>query len=500
MRKCGKIVPISLFMASCLSSGAPQSANSGSSAKTADAGIAAQNDVAGQTAGNSDGAAGPDANPTTKCAGAALFETKVTTHFSEAASAVLAHPDGTWSLAVTSVQKIGALSKSGILHLAADGTQLWRHDYAQVAPNTSVPMSVTARGLMLRADASLVLLSGASLNTIRAAYIRIVDPFGSDLEDELSESGSDQDPYSLMIDGQGQVIMAGQVRVGGGDSQNLAQLVSFGNKKFQVFNPYLQEGGYSCAFRSVIAGPNATMTAAGHCTGVNASNGGEKGVFIANVDGKGAENWHVFNQVGSTGWANAIAPAPMAGYAVTGAVQNPQTLETDGLLLFTDDQGQELRHVVFPHSVSDEFFAILPLPAGGYILAGRTATKTNSDGWLVRTDGFGNRQWERTFGGENYDSLRAVALAGNDGLALAGIADQTSKGASAGFFARTDSFGHQQCQAAGVCGAKGWLGCDDADPCTADDCDAVAGCVHSKLADGASCGPDSHCKLGVCAK
>ena len=40
--------------------------------------------------------------------------------------------------------------------------------------------------------------------------------------------------------------------------------------------------------------------------------------------------------------------------------------------------------------------------------------------------------------------------------------------------------------------------CDDFDPCTVDQCTASQGCMHTSLAEGATCGPGAICKSGKC--
>lgn len=50
-----------------------------------------------------------------------------------------------------------------------------------------------------------------------------------------------------------------------------------------------------------------------------------------------------------------------------------------------------------------------------------------------------------------------------------------------------------------VCAAGAAISCDDANPCTADACDALAGCTHTNVTDGTLCGTEMSCSGGTCA-
>ena len=52
---------------------------------------------------------------------------------------------------------------------------------------------------------------------------------------------------------------------------------------------------------------------------------------------------------------------------------------------------------------------------------------------------------------------------------------------------------------AGTCVGGSLRKCDDLDACTADSCDAVAGCQHATMPDGTSCGTGMTCTFGVCS-
>jgi uncharacterized delta-60 repeat protein len=89
---------------------------------------------------------------------------------------------------------------------------------------------------------------------------------------------------------------------------------------------------------------------------------------------------------------------------------------------------------------NDTLVAAVPTRDGGFMLggytysAGASGNKTNifastpPDWWVVKTDGNGNKQWERTFGGNAVDSLNAIAQATNGDYFLAGYSSSPASG------------------------------------------------------------------------
>lgn len=67
---------------------------------------------------------------------------------------------------------------------------------------------------------------------------------------------------------------------------------------------------------------------------------------------------------------------------------------------------------------------------GGYILGG-TTTKQNSFGldyWLVKLSANGTKQWDKTFGGSNYDQLEDVSQTSDGGYVLGGSSLSSASG------------------------------------------------------------------------
>lgn len=141
------------------------------------------------------------------------------------------------------------------------------------------------------------------------------------------------------------------------------------------------------------------------------------------------------------------------------------------------------------HVGADRFVPVGLQPAvGGWRLVGTRGAGTT----LVAGLGpFAALQWWR-----EVPTLSGPAWVASDAgaLWLAGAAPSTS----APRLCRVDGFGYSACTTAGACAAEAATGCDDGDPCSADSCEPIAGCVHDALGDGTVCGVAKTCALGVC--
>lgn len=101
----------------------------------------------------------------------------------------------------------------------------------------------------------------------------------------------------------------------------------------------------------------------------------------------------------------------------------------------------------------DFFYSVVETADGGFALAGSTYFQGLADGkwieedknfWLVKTDAFGNMMWEKTYGGARDDVVCSVVEASDGGYALAGHTwSFTGTGSYSDFWlVKTDQYGN----------------------------------------------------------
>ena len=112
----------------------------------------------------------------------------------------------------------------------------------------------------------------------------------------------------------------------------------------------------------------------------------------------------------------------------------------------TDANGNKEWDKTFGGSDWDLVESIQQTADGGYILVGYTWSygAGNCDFWLIKTDSKGNRQWDRTFGGANSDIACSVQQTADGGYILAGYTWSYGAGPPAFWLVKTDSDGNKE--------------------------------------------------------
>ena len=111
---------------------------------------------------------------------------------------------------------------------------------------------------------------------------------------------------------------------------------------------------------------------------------------------------------------------------------------SDYWILRTDSFGNKLWDRTFGTEQPDEFKDIIELPDGGFLLGGNThagisGVKTEpgrgiKDQWLIRTDFNGNLLWDKTIGGNKNDGVEKILLLEDGNYLIAGESDSNISG------------------------------------------------------------------------
>ncbi len=106
----------------------------------------------------------------------------------------------------------------------------------------------------------------------------------------------------------------------------------------------------------------------------------------------------------------ALATTKDGGFVLAGETNSRGKGERDILLIKTDSEGKESWSRTFGGEKDDRCFSIAVTEDGGYVLAGQTYSEGagDRDAYVIKTDGNGEMQWSKTFGGAASDVGHSV--------------------------------------------------------------------------------------------
>ncbi|PSR53953.1 hypothetical protein AHMF7605_10700 [Adhaeribacter arboris] len=112
----------------------------------------------------------------------------------------------------------------------------------------------------------------------------------------------------------------------------------------------------------------------------------------------------------------------------------------DYWIVKTDANGNRLWDKTYGGNDREELSTLIATPDGGYLLGGSSRSDGNgtkseanrgkfgTDYWIVKTDANGNKLWDKTFGGDNWDDLTSLVATPDGGYLLGGSANSGKTG------------------------------------------------------------------------
>ncbi len=165
---------------------------------------------------------------------------------------------------------------------------------------------------------------------------------------------------------------------------------------------------------------------------------------VSKKDSSGITEWSRELFIVSSGLGD-VRQVDDGGYIVvagTSLFDDPDNIQ----LIKLDSSGEEDWVQVFGGDEEGTGFKAQQTDDGGYILVGGTRSfgAGNSDAWLIKTDSSGEEEWSQTFGGVNFDGLYDIQQTGDNGYIMAGSTFSFGAGSQDGWLLKTDSFGEEE--------------------------------------------------------
>ena len=150
---------------------------------------------------------------------------------------------------------------------------------------------------------------------------------------------------------------------------------------------------------------------------------------------------------GGTGneFALSVVANSDGGYTIVGGAA--ESVEVSGFwLIKTDESGDMLWNRTYGGLAYDVAHALIETADGGYAIVGRTTSFSSGyyDFWLVKTDAAGNMEWNKTYGGTEWDIAHSVVQTSDGGYVIAGSTDSFGAGLDDVWLVKTNSSGNME--------------------------------------------------------
>jgi hypothetical protein len=144
--------------------------------------------------------------------------------------------------------------------------------------------------------------------------------------------------------------------------------------------------------------------------------------------------------------STSLVEASDGGYTLVGYTMSFGAGSWDVWLVKTDMYGNMEWNQTYGGKGHEEAYSLVVTSDGGYVLAGYTESfgAGGTDFWLIKIDAYGNVEWNQTYGGAQYEYARSLVETSDGGYAIAGFKGSQTIDFQAGDFwlVKTDSYGN----------------------------------------------------------
>jgi len=176
--------------------------------------------------------------------------------------------------------------------------------------------------------------------------------------------------------------------------------------------------------------------------------GGNDDFWLVKTNFYGNEQWsQTYGETNDFEKGRSVVQTSDGGFLLAGYIlQYSGPLNEEFLVVKTDSSGNEQWSKTYGGSGNDRAFDAIQTSDGGYAIVGYTYSygSGQTDFWLVKTNSAGTKQWDRTYGGVNQERAVRIVQTSDGGYALAGCTNSYGSGSYDFWLVKTDSSGNKQ--------------------------------------------------------